>query len=538
MKNNKLFKVVIFILIYTFIFSTVQFKEIKANPLATVPITSTLWTTAGLEAFATSVSMTGCAVVLPTYKFTDSITEEELQDFMTVYSPSTGKYYRPVDDIKLPTDPEVIDKYNKIGETKTADGYFNFYGVDFSDFIYNSVFDFIQTNCTASVPVQTGTYFVQSLPYEKTGNYYTWNVSPPDGVVSVFYPHLTTHNGYTDTFGIAFVSQSAFYFQVEKNMYKQNKPDFSSNLTEYVKSYYQSEVGLYCAVYQLDSSNYGIDSYSGFDYVYYSDFDGRSDSYAPCFNAIDYFNLFQDKSDFDIKDGSLADSIIKGITTTADQAWDLVKDYVLGADADVIENEKGEAIPITGVAVPGYNLEENEEEQKLLGTPYTGTGTARPLTGDKDNTGTAEGDETLDPTIEVDPSSELNILQGLWTWITGFFANLYNTLLKALKWLAVFLVGEGTLDFSKFQLSANKLVSVFPFCIPFDMVSLLALLNHSPVAPVFTWDFNKSFLGKYANFVITIDFSDYSQIITLIRFFVFITFAVGLLRITRDLIRG
>lgn len=90
------------------------------------------------------------------------------------------------------------------------------------------------------------------------------------------------------------------------------------------------------------------------------------------------------------------------------------------------------------------------------------------------------------------------------------------------------------------------LTSVFPFCIPFDLIHLFEVLDAEPEAPVFKIPVelkaNNPFNGKSViNYkdTIVIDLSDYEQAIKVIRIFEVIFFLIGLMLITRShMIKG
>jgi len=95
-------------------------------------------------------------------------------------------------------------------------------------------------------------------------------------------------------------------------------------------------------------------------------------------------------------------------------------------------------------------------------------------------------------------------------------------------------VGTGNLDFSK--LRNCGLVTVFPFCIPFDIVDGIKSFSADGVAPEFTLSFEGTIMSVAPDIVI--DMSKFEVLAKIIRFFVFIGFALGLAKLTRGLIKG
>lgn len=75
---------------------------------------------------------------------------------------------------------------------------------------------------------------------------------------------------------------------------------------------------------------------------------------------------------------------------------------------------------------------------------------------------------------------------------------------------------------------------IFPFCIPFDLIDFVGVLDAPPKAPYWKWDYN--FWGITGS--IEIDLSDYDEIAELVRLLMDLCFIGGLIMITRDMIRG
>ena len=93
---------------------------------------------------------------------------------------------------------------------------------------------------------------------------------------------------------------------------------------------------------------------------------------------------------------------------------------------------------------------------------------------------------------------------------------------------------------------AIDLRQIFPFCIPFDLIHLLNVLDAEPEAPRFEipidLEADNPFTGKKIvdyHTKIVIDMSDYEQPIKVIRIFEVMFFILALLLITRDqMIKG
>lgn len=81
----------------------------------------------------------------------------------------------------------------------------------------------------------------------------------------------------------------------------------------------------------------------------------------------------------------------------------------------------------------------------------------------------------------------------------------------------------------------NGLVSVFPFCIPFDLYNFVSCLAADPVAPSFTWRF---YVPGICDESIEIDLSEFDAAAQILRTMELLLFCVGLAFVTRKIIRG
>jgi len=79
---------------------------------------------------------------------------------------------------------------------------------------------------------------------------------------------------------------------------------------------------------------------------------------------------------------------------------------------------------------------------------------------------------------------------------------------------------------------ALDLKLLFPFCIPFDLFNLLKVLQADPVAPHFEFEFDFGSLGK---FPVSVDFSEWNDLASLLRTLEMGLFIVGLAVGTRKL---
>ena len=86
------------------------------------------------------------------------------------------------------------------------------------------------------------------------------------------------------------------------------------------------------------------------------------------------------------------------------------------------------------------------------------------------------------------------------------------------------------------SLTVDGLSSVFPFCVPSDLVALVQALNHRSEAPVFVIPLNFSFVNYEDELVI--DLTDWEPAAAAVRWGVTILFIGGLILLTRNLIKG
>lgn len=96
------------------------------------------------------------------------------------------------------------------------------------------------------------------------------------------------------------------------------------------------------------------------------------------------------------------------------------------------------------------------------------------------------------------------------------------------------LIGSGSLDFSKFK--DISLTGVFPFCIPFDLINSFKAFDVQALEPRWTVDLSGTPLEHGGN--VEIDLTQYTDIFAIIRYFCYGSFVVGLICITRRLIKG
>lgn len=82
------------------------------------------------------------------------------------------------------------------------------------------------------------------------------------------------------------------------------------------------------------------------------------------------------------------------------------------------------------------------------------------------------------------------------------------------------------------------LKEIFPFCVPFDLIRAFKLLSATPEAPVFSIPFKVDTFSFHVDEKWEVDMSDYESVIKIFRVLETIGFVVGLVLITRKLIKG
>ena len=86
--------------------------------------------------------------------------------------------------------------------------------------------------------------------------------------------------------------------------------------------------------------------------------------------------------------------------------------------------------------------------------------------------------------------------------------------------------------------TVSGLETVFPFCIPYDLVKIFTLFKAEPLAPKFNYTFTYYVSGNKKTKNIDIDLSKFNSVAELLRTVELIAFMVALTLKTRDLIRG
>lgn len=95
------------------------------------------------------------------------------------------------------------------------------------------------------------------------------------------------------------------------------------------------------------------------------------------------------------------------------------------------------------------------------------------------------------------------------------------------------LPGSVSLDFSPLQIAVSDR---FPFCIPFDFVNAFKMFQSESSIPKFNVEFPSQYMIGGGSF--EIDFSNFTGIASILRYFILLIFVTGLIKKTKDLLGG
>ena len=130
-----------------------------------------------------------------------------------------------------------------------------------------------------------------------------------------------------------------------------------------------------------------------------------------------------------------------------------------------------------------------------------------------------------------------NAITGIQSRIDAMQASVAYTgtsILTAIAALPAAIIGDpSNLDFSPLSIGVTDR---FPFSIPFDLLRFFSTFNVSSEVPHFSISFAGTFMAGFGSF--DIDFHRFNSLAQIIRFFSFMGFTLGLIMVTRTLIRG
>lgn len=96
----------------------------------------------------------------------------------------------------------------------------------------------------------------------------------------------------------------------------------------------------------------------------------------------------------------------------------------------------------------------------------------------------------------------------------------------------------GELDNADLEGATFSLSEYFPFCVPFDLIRAFKLLTAEAEAPYWEIPFHVEFLGYTIDYTFVIDMSKFEVLAEIFRLCETIGFCVGLILLTRNIIRG
>ena len=94
---------------------------------------------------------------------------------------------------------------------------------------------------------------------------------------------------------------------------------------------------------------------------------------------------------------------------------------------------------------------------------------------------------------------------------------------------------DNTNDTSAFKEAGEKIIKVFPFCIPFDIYNALKSMRSAAIAPV--WETDIEFPSVDYIYQFRVDMADYEDVIYILRWGIFLMFVAGLIAGTYRLIK-
>lgn len=314
-----------------------------------------------------------------------------------------------------------------------------------------------------------------------------------------------------------------FLYGVTPNGYRVKIEDFASiqpRVSVYSKDPPDMNATMYYKLYHVAGDSYCVITRSVLAADW--DFGWTTPIYDSYFNGNDFFvAFFGGDRVVGIGNPNMQSVVaaLSGATGVIDTGIDC--DTWAGTLGRSLVDENKDVVILGGQDLANYNDVTTVREGLITGVDWADIG---------------EPDIPIDPDAPAKPDapagsgSILRILKQILEWL--------KDILKWLKGLPALLaetiIGDGVLDWSGFQ--GVQLSSVFPFCIPWDLVSCVRGFNVQPTEPVFVFDFAGTPLSSAGT--VRYDLSRFAVVIPIIRYFIYGIFVVGLIVKTRDLIRG
>ena len=146
-----------------------------------------------------------------------------------------------------------------------------------------------------------------------------------------------------------------------------------------------------------------------------------------------------------------------------------------------------------------------------------------PTTGDIVNTDVVVGDDVISGAGAGDKDKEKDLV-----YVPSISSAAENTETSDLT-------GSLSIDKIRYDVETPSIITYkFPFSLPFDVYNIFNLLSASPESPKFSVPLQSTELG--INESIEIDLSEYDWIAEIVRWFVYVVFCIGIIKLTNNLI--
>lgn len=132
------------------------------------------------------------------------------------------------------------------------------------------------------------------------------------------------------------------------------------------------------------------------------------------------------------------------------------------------------------------------------------------------------------------PNTDTGILEGLLEGVNTLVDAVVGGLGSIVDFIGNIFVPDGELPKLNFAPLYFPLTGKFPFCIPFDLINTFKEMVSGKKAPSFTVNFPKNIFVGGGSF--DIDFSQFNELILIVRYFLLLCFCISLILITKRLI--
>ncbi|WP_077612757.1 hypothetical protein [Clostridium sp. Marseille-P2415] len=138
-----------------------------------------------------------------------------------------------------------------------------------------------------------------------------------------------------------------------------------------------------------------------------------------------------------------------------------------------------------------------------------------------------DGMQSVVTAVQGIPQHLLDILNGIKAMpgqMVDALANLFNS-------------NDDDLDPNKWQINSD-IVNKFPFCIPFDLFACIQLFSETSLRPRWEIPFTVGSLGVQESIIIDLSTDDWQPLVMVIRLTTLVGYCIGLIVLTRGLIKG